>query len=193
MPQPSGRVKTSAAWLIEAAGFGRGFGTPPATLSSKHTLAITNRGGAGSDDLIRLARQVRDGVRDRFGVTLVPEPVLVGGHPRLSACRCSQPSRSPRGDPILGLTEAYLADPNPAKVNLGVGVYQDAGGKLPLLDCVRQAEQRLAEDPKPRGYLPIDGLPGYVKAVRDSSSGPTPRPLPRAGWSPSRPWAEPVR
>jgi len=70
-------------------------------------------------------------------------------------------------DPILGLTEAYLADPNPAKVNLGVGVYQDAGGKLPLLDCVRQAEQRLAEDPKPRGYLPIDGLPGYVKAVRE--------------------------
>jgi UDP-N-acetylmuramate dehydrogenase len=76
--QPGGRVKTSAAWLIEAAGFSKGFGTPPATLSTKHTLAITNRGGAGSDDLIRLAKRVRDGVRERFGVTLVPEPVLVG-------------------------------------------------------------------------------------------------------------------
>ncbi|MCB0893101.1 MAG: UDP-N-acetylenolpyruvoylglucosamine reductase, partial [Propionibacteriaceae bacterium] len=51
---------------------------PPATLSTKHTLAITNRGGASADDLLRLARQVRDGVRDRFAVTLVPEPVLVG-------------------------------------------------------------------------------------------------------------------
>ena len=77
-PQPDGTVKSSAAWLIEAAGFGKGFGTPPATLSTKHTLAITNRGGAAADDLLRLARQVRDGVRDRFAVTLVPEPVLVG-------------------------------------------------------------------------------------------------------------------
>ncbi len=70
-------------------------------------------------------------------------------------------------DPILGLTEAFQADTNPNKVNLGVGVYQDGTGKLPLLECVRQAEQRLAEDPKPRGYLPIDGLPGYTKAVRE--------------------------
>ncbi|MFT4294103.1 MAG: amino acid aminotransferase [Micropruina sp.] len=70
-------------------------------------------------------------------------------------------------DPILGLTEAFVADTNPKKVNLGVGVYQDATGKLPLLECVRRAEQRLAEDPKPRGYLPIDGLPGYTKAVRE--------------------------
>ncbi len=70
-------------------------------------------------------------------------------------------------DPILGLTEAFQADTNPKKVNLGVGVYQDGTGKLPLLECVRQAEQRLAEDPKPRGYLPIDGLPGYTKAVRE--------------------------
>ena len=70
-------------------------------------------------------------------------------------------------DPILGLTEAFVADTDPSKVNLGVGVYQDGTGKLPLLECVRQAEQRLAEDPKPRGYLPIDGLPGYTKAVRE--------------------------
>ena len=71
-------MKSSAAWLIEAAGFHKGFGTPPATLSTKHTLAITNRGGAGSDDLAALARDVRDGVRAAFGITLVPEPVLVG-------------------------------------------------------------------------------------------------------------------
>ena len=77
-PQPDGSVKSSAAWLIEHAGFGRGFGTPPATLSSKHTLALTNRGGARASDLVALAREVRDGVRERFGVTLVPEPVLVG-------------------------------------------------------------------------------------------------------------------
>jgi len=77
-PTGDGRVKSSAAWLIEHAGFGRGYGTPPATLSTKHTLALTNRGGATASDLVALARTVRDGVRTRFGVTLVPEPVLVG-------------------------------------------------------------------------------------------------------------------
>ncbi len=77
-PQPDGRVKSSAAWLIEHAGFGKGFGTPPATLSTKHALALTNRGGATAADVIALATAVRDGVRDRFGVTLLPEPVLVG-------------------------------------------------------------------------------------------------------------------
>ena len=71
--------KTSAAWLIDHAGFGKGHGLPgPAALSSKHVLAITNRGGAGASDVLALARSVRDGVRDRFGVTLQPEPVLVG-------------------------------------------------------------------------------------------------------------------
>lgn len=73
-----GLVKSSAAWLIERAGFAKGFGTPPATLSTKHTLALTNRGGATASDIVALAREVRDGVRDRFGVGLVPEPVLVG-------------------------------------------------------------------------------------------------------------------
>lgn len=73
-----GVVKTSAAWLIEHAGFGKGYGTPPVTLSTKHTLALTNRGGARASDVVVLAREVRDGVRDRFGVTLVPEPVFVG-------------------------------------------------------------------------------------------------------------------
>ncbi|MFN7695894.1 MAG: aromatic amino acid transaminase [Burkholderiales bacterium] len=69
-------------------------------------------------------------------------------------------------DPILGLNEQFNADPRVEKVNLGVGVYTDATGKLPLLDCVRAAEAQLAASPSPRGYLPIDGLPVYVKAAQ---------------------------
>jgi aromatic-amino-acid transaminase len=61
-------------------------------------------------------------------------------------------------DPILGLNEQFAADPNPAKVNLGVGVYFDADGKLPLLRCVVEAEAQMQAAPKPRGYLPIDGM-----------------------------------
>jgi UDP-N-acetylmuramate dehydrogenase len=75
-------VKTSAAWLIEHAGFTKGFGVAgehsPARLSTRHTLALTNRGGATAADLVTLARAVRDGVLDEFGVELEPEPVLVG-------------------------------------------------------------------------------------------------------------------
>ncbi|ABL80198.1 MULTISPECIES: UDP-N-acetylmuramate dehydrogenase [unclassified Nocardioides] len=77
-PQPDGRVKTSAAWLIEQAGFGKGYGAGPARLSGKHTLALTNRGSATTADLLQLAREVRDGVEARFGIRLVNEPVLVG-------------------------------------------------------------------------------------------------------------------
>jgi UDP-N-acetylmuramate dehydrogenase len=77
-PQPDGSVKTSAAWLIEHAGFAKGHGTDRAALSGKHTLALTNRGGASTDDLLALAREVRDGVEARFGIRLVNEPVLVG-------------------------------------------------------------------------------------------------------------------
>jgi UDP-N-acetylmuramate dehydrogenase len=77
-PQPDGAVKTSAAWLIEEAGFGRGHGNERAALSGKHTLALSNRGGATAADLVALAREVRDGVRERFGIELVNEPVLVG-------------------------------------------------------------------------------------------------------------------
>jgi UDP-N-acetylmuramate dehydrogenase len=78
-PMPDGRVKTSAAWLIEQAGFGRGHGLPgPAALSTKHTLALTNRGTARAADLVALAREVRDGVHAAFGIPLEPEPVLVG-------------------------------------------------------------------------------------------------------------------
>jgi UDP-N-acetylmuramate dehydrogenase len=73
-----GRVKSSAAWLIEQAGFTRGYGDGPATVSTKHTLALTNRGGASASDVVALAREIRDAVRSRFGITLEPEPVLVG-------------------------------------------------------------------------------------------------------------------
>lgn len=74
-----GLVKTSAAWLIEHAGFGKGFGLPGTVgVSTKHSLALTNRGGGTTAQLIGLARQVRDGVEAAFGVRLEPEPVLVG-------------------------------------------------------------------------------------------------------------------
>ncbi|MDF3290979.1 UDP-N-acetylmuramate dehydrogenase [Streptomyces silvisoli] len=77
-PAGGGHTKTSAAWLIDKAGFTKGYGTGPARISSKHTLALTNRGAATTEDLLALAREVRDGVRDTFGVTLVNEPVMVG-------------------------------------------------------------------------------------------------------------------
>ena len=69
-------------------------------------------------------------------------------------------------DPILGLTEQFNADTNPVKVNLGVGVYQDQNGKLPLLACVKAAEAQLTNAAKPRGYLPIDGIAAYDRAVQ---------------------------
>jgi len=71
------------------------------------------------------------------------------------------------GDPILGLTEAYNADSRPIKVNLGVGIYYDESGRIPLLRAVNRIEQQLANDAKPRGYLPIDGLPAYNQATRE--------------------------
>ena len=78
-PGADDTVKSSAAWLIDRAGFGKGYGMPgPAALSTKHTLALTNRGDASADDLLALARHVRDGVQEAFGVRLVNEPVLVG-------------------------------------------------------------------------------------------------------------------
>jgi aromatic-amino-acid transaminase len=77
----------------------------------------------------------------------------------------AQVEMAPR-DPILGVTEAFNADPNPNKVNLGVGVYYDDNGKVPLLECVRRAERQLIESAPPRSYLPIDGLPEYDRAVQ---------------------------
>jgi UDP-N-acetylmuramate dehydrogenase len=76
-PQDDG-VKTSAAWLIERAGFAKGYGNARTALSTKHPLALTNRGEATTADLLALAREVRDGVEARFGIRLVNEPVLVG-------------------------------------------------------------------------------------------------------------------
>ncbi|GAA3057332.1 hypothetical protein GCM10020000_44920 [Streptomyces olivoverticillatus] len=77
-PAGDGLVKTSAAWLIDKAGFTKGYGDGPARISTKHTLALTNRGAATTEDLLALAREVRDGVHRAFGVTLVNEPVTVG-------------------------------------------------------------------------------------------------------------------
>ena len=69
-------------------------------------------------------------------------------------------------DPILGISEAYAADTNPRKVNLGVGMYYDDNGKLPLLECVRRAENEMTAKGAPRGYLPIDGIAVYDRAVQ---------------------------
>ncbi len=69
-------------------------------------------------------------------------------------------------DPILGITEAFHADTNPNKINLGVGVYTDDAGKVPLLECVRRADRAILENPTPWSYLPIDGLAAYDKAVQ---------------------------
>ncbi|MEU0407199.1 UDP-N-acetylmuramate dehydrogenase [Streptomyces griseorubiginosus] len=77
-PAGDGHTKTSAAWLIDKAGFTKGYGTGPARISTKHTLALTNRGDATTEDLLALAREVVAGVRDTFGITLVNEPVTVG-------------------------------------------------------------------------------------------------------------------
>lgn len=77
-PQRDGTVKTSAAWLIERSGFAKGYGDDRAALSSKHTLAITNRGAATARDIVALASEIRRGVNARFGITLEPEPVFVG-------------------------------------------------------------------------------------------------------------------
>ncbi len=76
--QPDGSVKTSAAWLIERAGFTKGYGSDRAALSTKHTLALTNRGHARTDDLLALAAELQRGVHETYGVWLVNEPVLVG-------------------------------------------------------------------------------------------------------------------
>jgi aromatic-amino-acid transaminase len=80
-------------------------------------------------------------------------------------------------DPILGLNEQFNADTNPAKVNLGVGVYFDDNGKLPLLDCVRTAEQTMMEKPTARGYLPIDGIAAYDTAVKGLVFGADSEPV----------------
>ena len=83
-------------------------------------------------------------------------------------------------DPILGITEQFAADAKPAKVNLGVGVYYDDNGKLPLLKCVQAAEKTMMDSPKARGYLPIDGIAAYDAAVKSLVFGADSEPV-RAG------------
>lgn len=80
-------------------------------------------------------------------------------------------------DPILGLNEQFNADTNPNKVNLGVGVYYDDNGKLPLLQCVQAAEKQMMEAPKARGYLPIDGIAAYDAAVKSLVFGADSEPV----------------
>ena len=83
----------------------------------------------------------------------------------MNASLLSTVEMAPR-DPILGITEAFNADTSPHKVNLGVGVYCADDGKVPVLECVRRAEQKLAEGPLAKNYLPIDGMPAYDRAVQ---------------------------
>ncbi|WP_367850223.1 amino acid aminotransferase [Rhodoferax sp. WC2427] len=80
-------------------------------------------------------------------------------------------------DPILGLNEQFNADTNPNKVNLGVGVYFDDNGKLPLLACVQTVEKQMTDAPKPRGYLPIDGVAAYDSAVKGLVFGADSEPV----------------
>jgi UDP-N-acetylmuramate dehydrogenase len=77
-PMPDGRSKLSAAWLIERSGFQRGFGQGRAGISSKHTLAIVNRGGASAAEVLALVRTIQDAVRERWGLDLHPEPNFIG-------------------------------------------------------------------------------------------------------------------
>jgi UDP-N-acetylmuramate dehydrogenase len=77
-PEPDGKVKVSAAWLIEKSGFAKGYGRGSVRLSTKHTLALTNRGDATTAELLAFAREIRAGVESAFGVTLTNEPVVLG-------------------------------------------------------------------------------------------------------------------
>jgi aromatic-amino-acid transaminase len=96
-------------------------------------------------------------------------------------------------DPILGLNEQFAADTNPNKVNLGVGVYFDDNGKLPLLQCVQAAEKAMMEKPTARGYLPIDGIAAYDKLPsRAWFSVPIPTWSRAAAWPRCRPSAAPA-
>src|SRR6478672_4236973 len=101
-------------------------------------------------------------------------PTPKGSLPMLSLFQAVE--MAPR-DPILGLNEQFNADSNPDKVNLGVGVYYDDAGKLPLLECVQQAEQRMMQAPKARGYLPIDGIAAYDAAVKSLVFGADSEPV----------------
>jgi UDP-N-acetylmuramate dehydrogenase len=83
-PASATKVKTAAAWLIERSGFSKGYSLGPVGLSTKHTLALVNKGGARADDLVALAREIRDRVRGKFGIHLIPEPVFLGFEPEIT-------------------------------------------------------------------------------------------------------------
>ena len=91
LPEPDGRIKTSAAWLIERAGFHRGYGDGRAGISTKHTLALVNRGEATTAELMALAREIAAGVRDAFGVDAAPG--AGAGRPQLVSCTAT-PTRN---------------------------------------------------------------------------------------------------
>src|SRR5690349_9436380 len=97
-----------------------------------------------------------------FNAMNAPHSPAVAPHPSLLASVPMAPA-----DPILGVTEAFVADTSPRKVNLGVGVYTDDNGKIPLLECVRAAEEQRMKNSPHRGYLPIDGLQAYDQAVQE--------------------------
>src|SRR5262249_14659383 len=99
---------------------------------------------------------------------------LIGSRRHVRASSLAPMTQSPfaevplaPADPILGLTEAFQADKNPKKVNLGVGVYQDGSGKVPVLSVVRDAEKLWYEKEDSKSYLPIDGVPAYRKEVQE--------------------------
>jgi UDP-N-acetylmuramate dehydrogenase len=124
-PQADGRVKTSAAWLIERAGFARGHGDPSTiAISGKHTLALTNRGAGTSAQLVALAREIAGGVRERFGVELVPEPVLAGlewsgdaaaAEPAAGPARAASGGTGPQSGPRAASGAESAAGPPPAR------------------------------------------------------------------------------
>ena len=84
-PAAKGKVKTAAAWLIERAGFSKGYSLGPVGLSTKHTLALVNKGGATAEDLLRLAREIRSRVHEQFGIKLIPESVFLGFSSKVTA------------------------------------------------------------------------------------------------------------
>src|SRR5260221_10206617 len=95
-------------------------------------------------------------------------------------------------DPILGLNEQFAADTNPSKVNLGVGVYFDDNGKLPLLECVQAAEKAMMDKPTARGYLPIDGIAAMMPQAKAWGSAPGPTSSSPAPGPPGKPSAAPA-
>src|SRR5690606_11294811 len=157
-------VKVSAAWLIEKAGFGKGYGHGNGVaISGKHTLALTNRGGGTADALLALAREIRDGVHERFAVTLRPEPVLVNCQllpARRVNCPCGPALRFAGGSPApLGAAlPADGAQPLGA-VGPGHAAHRFARGAQRLISVRVVPPQHLAarQGPVRRGLRLVQG------------------------------------